>query len=86
MKTATIVKLPLLLMVIILITGFIPASHTSIGKINFESKALLENLQAVLAELKKAKPSSAKGVYIRKITVSTTMGPGVPVEISSLSV
>ncbi len=59
--------------------------HCSIGKVGFEPTKLQENLQALLTDLQKAKPSSAKGVYMRKITVSTTMGAGVPVEISSLS-
>jgi large subunit ribosomal protein L1 len=59
--------------------------HCTIGKVNFEVNALQENLQALLADLQKAKPSSAKGVYMKKITVSTTMGPGVPVDVASLS-
>ena len=59
--------------------------HCTIGKVNFEVNALQENLQALLADLQKAKPSSAKGVYMKKITVSTTMGPGVPVDVTSLS-
>jgi len=59
--------------------------HCTIGKLNFEASALQENLQALLADLNKAKPSSAKGVYIKKITVSTTMGPGILIDQSSLS-
>lgn len=58
--------------------------HCAIGKINFEAKAISENLQVLLNDLKKAKPSTAKGVYFKKITLSTTMGAGVPVELSSL--
>ena len=58
--------------------------HCTLGKVNFEPSALKENLESLLADLKKAKPSSAKGVYFKKITVSTTMGPGVPVEVSSV--
>jgi len=58
--------------------------HCTLGKVSFEPAALKENLESLLADLKKAKPSSAKGVYFRKITVSTTMGPGVPVEVSSV--
>jgi large subunit ribosomal protein L1 len=46
---------------------------------------LRENLQALLADLVKAKPSTSKGVYLRRVTVSTTMGPGLAVEQSSLS-
>lgn len=58
--------------------------HCAIGKVNFEANALRENLQILLNDLKKAKPSTAKGVYFKKITLSTTMGAGVPVELSSL--
>lgn len=60
--------------------------HCSIGKADFEVQALRENLGALLADLNKAKPGSAKGVYLSKITVSSTMGPGVPVEKASLGV
>ncbi len=59
--------------------------HTTIGKVSFDVSALKENLDTLLADLNKAKPSSAKGIYMKKITVSTTMGPGVGVEKSSLS-
>ncbi|MCW8840107.1 MAG: 50S ribosomal protein L1, partial [Gammaproteobacteria bacterium] len=59
--------------------------HCSIGKVDFEINALQENLQALLADLQKAKPSSAKGVYMKKLTVSSTMGPGVAVDVTSLS-
>ncbi len=58
--------------------------HCSIGKVDFAVDALRENLQALLADLQKIKPSSAKGVYMKKITVSTTMGPGVPVDVATL--
>lgn len=58
--------------------------HCPIGKAEFAPADLLENLNALLADLKKAKPSSAKGVYLQKITVSTTMGPGLVVDQSSL--
>ncbi|HKK06740.1 MAG TPA: 50S ribosomal protein L1 [Gammaproteobacteria bacterium] len=57
----------------------------SIGNVDFEVQALRENLAALLADLNKAKPSSSKGVYMKKVTVSTTMGPGVQVDQSSLS-
>ena len=60
--------------------------HCPIGKVGFEPADLLENLNALLADLKKAKPSSAKGVYLKKITVSSTMGPGLVVDQSSLSI
>jgi large subunit ribosomal protein L1 len=59
--------------------------HCTIGKIDFEVGALRENLQALLGDLQKAKPSAAKGVYMKKITVSSTMGPGVVVDQSSLA-
>ncbi|MGI9290670.1 MAG: 50S ribosomal protein L1 [Gammaproteobacteria bacterium] len=58
--------------------------HCSIGKADFEVSALKENLDALLADLNKAKPSSAKGVYMKKISVSSTMGPGVQVDQASL--
>jgi len=54
--------------------------HCGIGNIDFEVNALHENLSALLADLTKAKPSSAKGVYFKKITVSSTMGPGIAVD------
>lgn len=59
--------------------------HCSIGKVDFEPTKLQENLQALLTDLQKAKPSTSKGVYIRKVTVSTTMGPGLGVDQSTLS-
>lgn len=58
--------------------------HCTIGKAEFEAGKLKENLQALLADLQKVKPSSAKGIYLKKISVSSTMGPGVPVDLSSL--
>ena len=58
--------------------------HCSIGKADFEVDALAENLNALMADLIKAKPSAAKGVYIKKVTVSSTMGIGVPVDQASL--
>ncbi len=59
--------------------------HCSIGKLNFAANALKENLEALLDSLRKVKPSTAKGIYVRKITVSTTMGPGLIVDQASLS-
>jgi large subunit ribosomal protein L1 len=56
--------------------------HIPIGKASFERTALLENLRAVLDELQRAKPAAAKGKYIRSVTLSSTMGPGVPVDPS----
>jgi large subunit ribosomal protein L1 len=58
--------------------------HCSIGKASFEVSALKQNLQALMEDLKKLKPASAKGIYIKKLTVSTTMGLGVAVEQASL--
>jgi len=58
--------------------------HCSIGQADFEVDALKQNLQALLADLRKAKPSSAKGIYMKKLTVSSTMGPGVIVEMSTI--
>jgi len=54
--------------------------HGGIGKISFEPDAIQGNLVAVLADLKKAKPAAAKGVYFQKVTLSTTMGPGVTID------
>ncbi len=59
--------------------------HCTIGKASFEVAALRGNLQALLADLNKAKPSTSKGIYMRKIAVSSTMGPGILVDQSSLS-
>jgi len=58
--------------------------HTTIGKVAFETNALQENLQSLLAALTKAKPSSAKGTYFKKISLSTTMGPGIVIDKNSL--
>lgn len=58
--------------------------HGAIGRVGFESKAIKENLEALLADLRKAKPASAKGIYLKKISLSTTMGPGLIVDPSSL--
>jgi large subunit ribosomal protein L1 len=58
--------------------------HCPIGKVGFEVSALRENLDTLLADLQKAKPSSAKGIYLKKISVSTTMGPGLQIDQASL--
>lgn len=58
--------------------------HCMIGKINFESTNLTKNLEAVLTALKKAKPITAKGIYFKKVTVSSTMGPGLQIDVSSI--
>ncbi len=59
--------------------------HCTIGKASFEVEALKENLNALIADLKKAKPSAAKGIYLKKVTVSTTMGPGVSIDTGSVA-
>jgi large subunit ribosomal protein L1 len=59
--------------------------HCTIGKANFEVGALKENLAALLADLEKAKPSSAKGQYLKRMTLSSTMGPGVSVDHSTIN-
>lgn len=58
--------------------------HCSIGIVKFSENELIENLQALLDDLKKKKPAGAKGIYMKKISVSTTMGPGLMVDKSSL--
>lgn len=60
--------------------------HCSIGKVDFQPVKLKENLETLLKALIKAKPSSAKGVYLKKITVSSTMGPGLALDQASLTV
>lgn len=59
--------------------------HTSIGKASFESNAILENAEAFLQTVQKLRPSSAKGIYIKSVYLSTTMGPSIPVSRSSIS-
>jgi len=58
--------------------------HCTLGKVSFEPAQLEQNLQQLLSDLVKAKPSAAKGIYMRKVTVSTTMGPGLTVDHSAL--
>jgi large subunit ribosomal protein L1 len=59
--------------------------HCTIGKADFDSEKLKLNLQALLADLVKAKPATAKGQYLQKVSISSTMGPGVAVDASTLS-
>lgn len=59
--------------------------HCSIGKLKFSIDELKGNLKALIAEVKKLKPASSKGIYIKKVTVSSTMGPGVSVDINSIA-
>jgi large subunit ribosomal protein L1 len=58
--------------------------HCPIGKVDFETADLVQNLEAILIALKKAKPSSAKGIYFKKATLSSTMGPGLQIDVSSI--
>jgi large subunit ribosomal protein L1 len=58
--------------------------HGGIGKISFEAVAIKENLEALISDLKKSKPSTAKGVYLKRIALSTTMGPGLVIDQASL--
>ncbi|ROQ17136.1 large subunit ribosomal protein L1 [Marinimicrobium koreense] len=60
--------------------------HGGIGKISFDAQAVKENLEALVNDLKKSKPSTAKGVYLKKIALSTTMGPGLVIDQSSLAI
>lgn len=60
--------------------------HGGIGRVNFEPAAVKENLEALLADLKKAKPASSKGIYLKKVSLSSTMGPGLSVDLASLNI
>ena len=58
--------------------------HGGVGRVGFEPEAIKQNIEALLSDLKKAKPASAKGVYVKKITLSTTMGAGIAIDQGSL--
>ncbi|MBY4676878.1 50S ribosomal protein L1 [Marinobacterium arenosum] len=58
--------------------------HAGVGKVDFDAAAIKQNIEALLADLKKLKPASAKGVYVKKVTLSSTMGPGLAVDQASL--
>lgn len=60
--------------------------HCSVGKVSFEADAIKQNLESLLIDLKKAKPSTAKGTYLKKLIISSTMGPGFIVDMASLSI
>ncbi|CDZ78103.1 50S ribosomal protein L1 [Legionella massiliensis] len=60
--------------------------HCSVGKIDFSPEDLIENIAALMVDLKKAKPASSKGVYFKKISLSTTMGPGITIDLASIPV
>ncbi|OAL77911.1 50S ribosomal protein L1 [Acinetobacter sp. SFB] len=59
--------------------------HAAIGQVGFDAAAIRQNLEALVADLKKAKPATSKGIYIQKITLSSTMGPGLVVDVASVS-
>lgn len=59
--------------------------HCAIGKASFDVAALRQNLEALVGDLNKLKPSAAKGIYLRRLTISSTMGPGIKVDIGTLS-
>lgn len=58
--------------------------HGGVGQVGFDSKAIKENIEALLVDLKKGKPASSKGTYVKKVVLSTTMGAGIPIDQSSL--
>ena len=60
--------------------------HAAIGKVDFSADAIKGNLEALVADLKKLKPANAKGVYLKKITLSSTMGPGLALDVADLAV
>ncbi|MEG1629175.1 50S ribosomal protein L1 [Pseudomonas sp.] len=60
--------------------------HTSVGKVGFDAVKLKENVEALIADLKRIKPASSKGIYVKRVTLSTTMGPGLVIDQSSLDV
>ena len=59
--------------------------HTSVGKVGFDAVKLKENVEALIADLKRIKPASSKGIYVKRVTLSTTMGPGLVIDQGSLS-
>ena len=60
--------------------------HSSFGKLSFENKALVENVKMIYGSLMKARPASAKGQFIKKITLSSSMGPGIKVDLNSINI
>jgi large subunit ribosomal protein L1 len=59
--------------------------HAAVGQVGFEPSAIRQNIEALVSDLKKAKPATSKGVYIKKITLSSTMGPGLAIDVASVS-
>ena len=60
--------------------------HGSVGQVGFSAVQIKENIEALISDLKKSKPASAKGIYLKKITLSTTMGPGISIDQASLEI
>lgn len=60
--------------------------HARVGNVDFDPNALKQNIEALITDLKKAKPASAKGTYLKKLVVSSTMGPGIQVDLASLDI
>lgn len=59
--------------------------HAAIGQVGFDAAAIRQNIEALVVDLKKAKPATSKGVYIKKITLSSTMGPGLTIDVANVS-
>lgn len=60
--------------------------HCTVGKVTFSAEDLAENIAALISDLKKVKPSTSKGIYIKKVSLSSTMGPGLTIDLSSIAV
>jgi len=60
--------------------------HGGVGQVGFDATKIRENIEALISDLRKSKPASAKGVYFKKITLSTTMGPGVLIDQGSIGI
>jgi len=60
--------------------------HTAVGKVSFEAEKLKENVEALLSDLKRLKPASSKGIYLKRVTLSSTMGPGLLIDQASLAI
>ena len=59
--------------------------HAGIGQIGFTADAIKQNIEALVSDLKKAKPATSKGVYLQKITLSSTMGPGLQIDLATIT-